>query len=45
MGAVMSVVGALFAYDFGKMIDDSEETMELTGILTMLIFSIIPGFI
>jgi len=27
MGAVMSVIGALFAYDFGKMIDDSEETM------------------
>lgn len=45
MGPIMSIVGTLFSYDFGMMIDDSEQTKHLTGIISALLFSIIPGFI
>lgn len=45
MGPVMSIVGAFFSYDFGKMVDESEQTQVLTGIISALLFSIIPGFI
>ena len=45
MGPVMSVIGALGSFDFGVMVDDSESTMYLTGLISALLFSIIPGFI
>ncbi|TNJ26652.1 Dolichyl-diphosphooligosaccharide--protein glycosyltransferase [Giardia muris] len=45
MGPVMSVVGCFAAYDMGSLIDGSPRTRTLTGILTALFFSIIPGFI
>ncbi|CAL6011331.1 Dolichyl-diphosphooligosaccharide--protein_glycosyltransferase [Hexamita inflata] len=45
MGPVMSIIGTLFSYDFGVMVDDSDQTKHLTGIISALLFSIIPGFI
>ncbi|KAH0570429.1 Dolichyl-diphosphooligosaccharide--protein glycosyltransferase [Spironucleus salmonicida] len=45
MGPVMSVIGTLFSFDFGLMIDDSDDSKFLTGLLSALLFSIIPGFI
>jgi len=41
----MSIIGTIFSYDFGLMVDDSEQTMHMTAIISALIFSIIPGFI
>lgn len=45
MGPVMSIVGTIFSFDFGMMVDDSEQTKHMTGLISALIFSIIPGFI
>lgn len=45
MGPVMSVVGSIFSFDIGYIVDESSSTQVMTGLLTALFFSIIPGFI
>lgn len=45
MGPVMSVVGSIFSFDIGYIVDGESSTNVMTGLLTALFFSIIPGFI
>lgn len=45
MGPVMSVVGSIFSFDIGYIVDGSSSTSAMTGLLTALFLSIIPGFI